>query len=244
MDIPTDKPTDMSTEIQPEIQRVDDVARAAADLFVASAERAVRERGQFAVALSGGSTPLAMYKLLIEATAEATFWQFTHVFWGDERYVPHDHSDSNYGVAREALLEHVPVLDSHIHPIPYLPADPDAAARNYAMTLTQVLGNSPVLDLTLLGLGDDAHTASLFPETGAVHAEGLVTVVDTPTKGTRISLTASMLSSSRTVAFLVAGEKKRPALVETLANSNDVNRYPARAIRAQERLLWLTDIQL
>lgn len=229
-----------------EVHVVDNVARAAAELFIASAEDAVRERGQFAVALSGGSTPLAMYKLLVEDSADATFWQFTHVFWGDERYLPHDHPDSNYGVAKGALLERVGIPSTHIHPIPFLPDQPAEAARNYAITLSQVLGNSPVLDVTLLGLGDDAHTASLFPGTGAVHADGLVTVVDTAAKGTRISLTASMLSSSRTVAFLVSGEKKRAALAETLAetDSHDIDRYPARAIDAQERLLWLTDIQL
>jgi 6-phosphogluconolactonase len=230
--------------MQTDIRVVGDVARAAADVFIEQAELAVRERGQFAVALSGGSTPLAMYKLLIEDSADATFWQFTHVFWGDERYVAHDHPDSNYGVAKEAFLEHVGIPTPHIHPMPYVADDPAAAARNYAVNLTQLLGNSPVLDLTLLGLGDDAHTASLFPGTGAVYAEGLVTVVATEAKGTRISLTSSMLSASRTVAFLVAGEKKRHALADTLACNDDFDRYPARAINAQERLLWLTDIQL
>lgn len=230
--------------MQADMRVVDDVARAAADVFITQAEQAVRERDQFVVALSGGSTPLAMYKLLVEESADATFWQFTHVFWGDERYVPHDHPDSNFGVAKEALLERVGIPETHIHPMPYLPDKPDVAARNYATTLTQLLGNSPVLDLTLLGLGDDAHTASLFPKTGAVHAEGLVAVVDTEAKGIRISLTSSMLSSSRTVAFLVSGEKKRQALRETLAASGDVDRYPARAINAQEQLVWLTDIQL
>jgi 6-phosphogluconolactonase len=229
---------------KPEVRVVENIALAAAELFIEQAERAVRERQQFAVALSGGSTPLAMYKLLIEDSTSATFWPFTHVFWGDERYVPHDHPDSNFGVAKGALLEHVPIPDSHIHPVPYLPDDSSAAARSYADTLNQVLGNSPVLDVTLLGLGDDAHTASLFPGTGAVHDDGLVTVVDTETKGTRISLTSSMLSSSRTVAFLVSGEKKRSALVETLAGHDDLDRYPARAITAQEQLVWLTDIQL
>jgi len=232
------------TDTQTDVQVVDNVARAAADLFIEQAKQAVRERGQFSVALSGGSTPLAMYKLLVEDCADATFWQFTHVFWGDERYVAHDQPDSNYGVAKEALLEHVGIPDTHIHPVPYLPDAPDDAARNYAITLSQVLGNSPVLDLTLLGLGDDAHTASLFPGTGAVHADGLVTVVETAAKGTRISLTASMLSDSRTVAFLVAGEKKRQALTETLAGTGDVDRYPARSISTQGRLVWLTDIQL
>ena len=211
----------MSKTMHTDIRVVDDVARAAADVFIEQAEQAVRERNQFVVALSGGSTPLAMYTLLVEDSADATFWQFTHVFWGDERYVPHDHPDSNYGVAQGALLEHVPIPATHVHPVPYLPDQPDEAARNYAITLSQVLGNSPVLDLTLLGLGDDAHTASLFPGTGAVYAEGLVTVVDTDAKGTRISLTSSMLSSSRTVAFLVAGEKKRQALAETLEGTNE-----------------------
>jgi len=234
----------MPTDNQTDIQVADNVARAAAVLFLEQAERALRLRDRFVVVLSGGSTPLAMYERLVEKAPDAYFWRHTHVFWGDERFVPHDHPDSNYGAAHDALLRHVAIPDHHIHPIPYIADDPAAAARTYTTSLTQVLGNSPIADLTFLGLGDDAHTASLFPGTNAVHAEGLVTVVDTAAKGTRISLTASALSHSRTVAFLVAGEKKRQALADTLGDHQDIERYPAQAISAQERLIWLTDIQL
>jgi 6-phosphogluconolactonase len=226
------------------VRYVNNVARAATDLFIAQAEHAIQERGEFHVILSGGSTPLAMYKLLVEEAAEALFWQHTNVFWGDERFVPHDHADSNYGAAKQALLEHVPIPPNHIHPMPFLKGDPNAAAQGYQLTLTQVLGNTPMADLTLLGLGDDAHTASLFPHTGAIHADGLVTVVETESKGTRLSLTPSTLSHSRTVAFLVAGDKKRAALTNTLNAPKDIDRYPAQAIKARESLLWLTDINL
>ncbi|MEM6428802.1 MAG: 6-phosphogluconolactonase [Deinococcota bacterium] len=226
------------------VRQVENVARAATDLFIHQAEHAIQERGCFNVILSGGSTPLAMYKLLVQEAAEALFWQHTNVFWGDERFVPHDHADSNYGAAKHALLEHVPIPPNHIHPMPFLKDDPDAAAQGYHLTLTQVLGNTPMADLTFLGLGDDAHTASLFPSTGAVHADGLVTIVTTETKGTRLSLTASTLSHSRTVAFLVAGENKRDALANTLKGPKDIDSYPAQAIKARESLLWLTDIEL
>lgn len=230
--------------MQTDIRVVDNVARAATQLFLDQAERALHLRDRFVVVLSGGSTPLVMYEYLVEEAPDAYFWHHTHVFWGDERFVPHDHPDSNYGAAYDALLGHLAIPDHHIHPIPYIADNPAAAARNYATSLTQVLGNSPIVDLTFLGLGDDAHTASLFPGTNAVHADGLVTVVETATKGTRVSLTASTLSHSRTVAFLVTGEKKRRALVDTLGDHQDTDCYPAQAISAQEQLIWLTDIQL
>ncbi|MEM7736741.1 MAG: 6-phosphogluconolactonase [Deinococcota bacterium] len=225
------------------VKYVKDVARAATDLFIHQAEHAIQERGEFHVILSGGSTPLAMYKLLVQEAANAIFWQHTNIFWGDERFVPHDHADSNYGAAKQALLDHVPIPPNHVHPMPYLQDDPKAAVQGYHLTLTQVLGNTPMADLTFLGLGDDAHTASLFPQTGAVHAGGLVTVVETEAKGTRLSLTASTLSHSRTVAFLVAGDNKRDALNNTLNAPKNIDTYPAQAIKARESLLWLTDIE-
>lgn len=230
---------------KPTVTTVGDVAEAAAALFVAEAEQSVAARGRFVVALSGGSTPLKMYAHLSEAHADAAFWENTFIFWGDERYVPHDDPDSNYGAAKTALLDHLDVPNSHIYPWPFLGDAPEQAAAQYADRLTRVLGEAP-FDLTLLGLGDDAHTASLFPGSGAVNATGLTTVVRPEGKGTRLSLSAGMLSRSRVVAFLVAGEGKRSALEATLAPNEqpDLDRTPARAIRAQDRVVWLTDVAL
>ena len=224
---------------------VENVAEAAGALFVAEAEASVQERGRFVVVLSGGSTPLKMYGWLREGYADAAFWQDTHVLWGDERFVPHEHPDSNYGVAKAALLDHVPVPGAQVHPWPFLGDDPEGSAAGLADTLRTLLETGP-FDLTLLGLGEDAHTASLFPGTGAVFDEGLTTVVRPPGKGTRLSLTAGTLSRSRTVAFLVQGEGKREALARTLEPDEIPNfdQTPAKAIRAQNDLLWLTDVTL
>lgn len=224
---------------------VDNVAEAAGALFVEQAEASVRERGRFVVVLSGGSTPLKMYGWLQGHHADAAFWRDTHVLWGDERFVPHEQPDSNYGAAKAALLDHVPVPGAQVHPWPFLEDDPEGSAAQLADTLRTLLNDGP-FDLTLLGLGEDAHTASLFPGTGAVFDEGLTTVVRPPGKGTRLSLTAATLSRSRTVAFLVQGEGKREALARTLAPDENPNfdQTPARAIRAQNDLLWLTDVTL
>lgn len=227
------------------IRQVTDVAEAAGALLAEKAEESVAASGRFMVVLSGGSTPLKMYAWLVEHYTDAPFWRDTHVFWGDERFVPHSHPDSNYGAAKRVLLDPLPVPKGQIHPWPYLEGDPDAAAAAYADLLRQVLGDAP-FDLTLLGLGDDAHTASLFPGTGAVFDEGLTTVVRPAGKETRLSLTTGTLSRSRTVAFLVQGEGKRTALEATLAPNDapDLNRTPARAVSALEELLWLTDVPL
>lgn len=226
------------------VQYTDDLAKSAAELFIKEAERSSRERGSFSVVLSGGSTPLAMYAQLVAHHADAPFWAHTQVFWGDERFVPHDHADSNYGAAREAFLDHLSIPAENIHPWPYLEGDPQGAALSYETALTEILGPVPEFDLTLLGLGDDAHTASLFPGTEAVSAEGLTTVVTPEGKDTRLSLTAEALSKSRVVAFLVSGEGKREALAATLTEPKDPGRYPAQAVAAGERLIWLTDIRL
>lgn len=226
------------------IRTVDNVAEAAGALLLEKAERSVQERGRFVVVLSGGSTPLKMYAWLIKEHADAPFWEHTHVFWGDERFVPHEHPDSNYGAAKKALLDTLPIPSEQVYPWPYLAGDPERAAHTYADTLEQ-LDDAP-FDLTFLGLGDDAHTASLFPGTGAVFDEGLTTVVRPPGKGVRLSLTARALSRSRTVAFLVQGEGKRDALNATLSpdGRSDLDRTPAQAINAREELMWLTDVTL
>lgn len=227
------------------IKHVEDIAAAAGALLVEKAAESTDARGRFVVALSGGSTPLKLYEWLIEHHAEASFWEHTHIFWGDERFVPHSHPDSNYGAAKAALLDQLAVAPAGVHPWPYREGEPDAAAAEYADTLQDVLEGNP-FDLTFLGLGDDAHTASLFPGTGAVFDEGRTTVVRPPGKETRLSLTAGQLSQSRTVAFLVQGDGKRAALEATLSPTEtpDFSRTPARAIHAREDLLWLTDVTL
>jgi len=224
----------------PEILHADDVAAAALELFERTQRSAVAARGRFVVSLSGGSTPLPMYRAL--AARNDLPWRDTWVAWGDERYVPPEHPDSNAGAAREAFLDAVPVPREQVLPWPHL-ATPEGSASAYAATLRGALGDAPTFDLTLLGLGADGHTASLFPGTGAALEPALTLVVRPPDQPrTRLSLGAAALSRSRVVAFLVRGEEKRAALRATLHGTGDLDRFPARAIGALERLLVITDL--
>lgn len=231
-------------KVKREVQTVDDVGAAGARLFVERAQASIEARGRFCVALSGGSTPLEVYQILVSDYRDAPFWTRTQLFWGDERFVPHDHEQSNFGAAKEHLIRHVPIPDGQVHPWPYLEDEPERSAHAYAGIVSEVLGNPPQFDLTFLGLGDDAHTASLFPGTGAVHKDGLTTIVQPEGKETRLSFTAPLLSQSRVVAFLVQGEKKREALDKTLHGEDDLEHLPAQAVSARERLVWLTDLEV
>ncbi len=228
------------------VQVVNDVARAATALFVERATASYQERGFFIVVLSGGSTPLKMYDLLCSDYADEDFWAHTYLFWGDERFVPHDHPDSNYGAAKQRLIDKVAIPDANIIPWPYVEGDPEGACAAYARRVVDNTSNPPKFDLVFLGMGDDGHTASLFPGTGAVLEPGVAVVVEPKGKHVRLSLTAETLSRGRTVAFLIEGESKRDPLKQTLAEAEraepDLDRYPAAAIRAKEQLVCLTDL--
>jgi 6-phosphogluconolactonase len=217
-----------------------DVAQSASELFIDLMQATLKEKDQFVVVLSGGSTPLKLYEKLL--AHRDLPWDRVLFFFGDERFVSHDHADSNYKAARENFLE--PLNLSHQHIFPWSFADNIGdAAQQYAETIKKTLGESPLFDLTFLGLGEDAHTASLFPGTGVVFDEGLTTTCKPETaKHERLTLTAEALSKSRTVVFLVSGESKRKALSETRTGKGEFDRYPARAIKAKETLYWLTDI--
>jgi 6-phosphogluconolactonase len=219
-----------------------DVAKSASELFVDTMHAAIQERGNFIVVLSGGSTPLKMYEHLTQQ--KNLPWNKVLFFFGDERFVPHDHPDSNYKAAQERLLGPLGIPQQNIFAWPF-GATLQEAAKHYAKTITETLGVSPLFDLTFLGLGDDAHTASLFPNTGAVFHEGLTTTCKpTTAKYERLTLTVETLSKSRTVVFLVSGEGKSKALGETRGGKGEFDLYPARAIKAKENLYWLTDIPL
>lgn len=183
-------------------------------------EVAATKDGAFSVSLSGGSTPRRLYQLLAESPYRNHFpWSRTHWFWGDERFVSHDDTLSNYRMVREALLSHAPVPAANIHPIPTEGVTPDEAASAYERELKSFCGAErldparPLFDVTLLGLGPDGHTASLFPNTAvlAERARWVAAVVGTKSE-TRITLTYPALESSRNAAFLVVGEEKRAVL--------------------------------
>ncbi len=229
-----------------QLRPVPDVASAVADDLAGALVTAVRERGRAVLCLAGGSTPLPAYRAL--ARRHDLPWSRVWIAWGDERDVPPEHEDRNERAAREALLDHVPVPEDQILAWPWVrDADPADEADAYASTLRSILGDptsAPWFDVTLLGLGSDAHTASLFPGSGATRAGGSATAVwpeGLPTA--RLTLTPAALSSSRQVWFVVSGEAKREALLATL-RGGDPERVPAASITAWDELRVYTDLTL
>ena len=194
--------------------------------------------GAFALNLSGGSTPKTLYELLAtEAYRRRVEWPRVHVFFGDERYVPWDHKDSNYRMARESMLSMVPIPEENVHPVRTDMATPEAAAAAYEITLKDFYGKStldiarPLFAVTLLGLGEDGHTASLFPGTAALEErQKWVTAVIGAKPEPRITMTYPVLESSAATIFLVAGAAKRPVLDRVLAEDPQL---PASLVRPQ-----------
>jgi 6-phosphogluconolactonase len=208
--------------------------------------RALASESTFAVCCSGGSTPRRLYEMLAEPALAARFpWGRVHWFWGDERFVPHDHPDSNYRMVRDALFAHVAVPDSNIHPIPTENLSPEQSAGAYEETLKTYYGATalaparPLFGVTLLGIGEDGHTASLFPGHPALEEQRrwAVAVIGAKSEA-RITLTYPALDSSRDAAFLVTGAGKRE--VAARARSGDPT-LPAGRIRPVGRLHWFTD---
>lgn len=205
---------------------------------VAACHHAVATHGRFVIALAGGTTPLAAYRRLAERRDLP--WERALVTWGDERMVARDHAERNERAARQALLDHVPVPAEQVLGWPD-GDDAEAIAAAHAERLRRCLGDPPRFDLVLLGLGSDAHTASLFPGTGAVHAEGLTTVVRTSDHGTRLSLTAGALGNAEEVLVVVVGADKRPALHRTLRGDEPADALPLTALRPRGRFTLLAD---
>jgi 6-phosphogluconolactonase len=217
-----------------------DLAEAAAESFAEEAAKSVRERGRFAVALAGGSTPKALYELLATEYRSALDWDKVHVFFGDERTVPPDHEDSNYRMAYDTLLSRVPVGSVHRM---RGELDPAEAAMLYEEELKRFFDGPPRFDLILLGIGEDGHTASLFPGTPALDVTDRW-VVENPVEklGTvRITLTVPAINAAKRVIFLVAGAGKARALKEILERDADPHKYPAKLIRAEGGAEWMVD---
>jgi 6-phosphogluconolactonase len=211
-------------------------------LVVSKIQIAVQERGMCTIALSGGSTPKPLYEAL---AGQDLPWRSLQVFWGDERYVPSDHPDSNEGMARKAWLDQVKIPKFNIHPVPTDEATPALAAYKYEEELRQMfqanLGDFPALDIVLLGMGDDGHTASLFPHTEALEVGDRLIAVGNKNGEPRITFTAPLINHARCVIFIVAGESKRPALAQVFATEADDLAYPSRLIQPQGELWWLLD---
>jgi 6-phosphogluconolactonase len=219
------------------------MARRVADWLLAAV---VAKDAVFAVALSGGSTPRRLYERLAAPPYRDRFpWPRVHWFWGDERFVPEGDPLSNYRMVREALLTHAPAPPANIHPIPTEGLSADAAAMAYERVLKAFYGADrldaarPLFDVTLLGLGEDGHTASLFPGTAVLaERERWVAAVVGAKAETRITLTYPAIESSRSVAFLVNGDRKREVLAATLRGGGP---QPAARVRPVGELIWFVD---
>ena len=223
-----------------------ELAREAARRFAELAVAFTSDAGRFTVALSGGSTPKAMFQILAEKPfADSLPWRSIYFFWGDERCVPPDHAESNYRMANETLLSKVPVPRENIFRIPAENEDHERAAAIYSETLQAFFADEqPGLDLVFLGMGADGHTASLFPGTTALCADGGVAVENYVDKfqSWRITLTADAINRARNVIFLVAGEDKAPALKEVIKGPRNPKQYPSQLIKPSHgALLWMVD---
>jgi 6-phosphogluconolactonase len=221
------------------------LSRAAADLFVAQARLAVTANGRFGVALSGGHTPRRTYELLAQSPwRDQVAWGQVHVFWGDERCVPPDDARSNYRMTREALLDHVPLPATQVYRIRGELAPAKAAAEYQTLLEKFFQGGPPRFDLVFLGLGDNGHTASLFPGTPVLEEKTrwAAEVYVAEQNLYRVTLTAPLLNQAAVVAFLVAGADKAKVLQEVRTGPFEPQRLPAQLIQpANGQLLWLVD---
>jgi 6-phosphogluconolactonase len=212
------------------------------EVLLSKMQAAIQEHGQCAIALAGGGTPKPLYEAL---STQDLPWEKVHVFWGDERYVPADHPDSNQGMARSAWLDKVDIPAANIHPMPTDGATPAADAEKHEAQLREFFGTAvgefPQFDVILLGIGDDAHTASLFPHTDALQVKDRLVTVGNKDGQPRITFTAPLINHAHCVMFLVAGASKRPALAQIFAPDADALTYPARLIQPQGELWWLLD---
>ncbi len=226
------------------------LAKFATNLILRTATESVSQRGQFSLVLSGGGTPRPIYELLASTAYIDKFpWGETLIFWGDERCVPPDHEESNYGQAWTILLRRTTVKEKNVHRIKG-EFSPASAAKDYAKQLQKVRNGQlhrPRFDLVLLGLGDDGHTASLFPgEVTEEERQATVMAVtahygDRP--ATRVTLTPVVFNSARHIIFLVVGASKAKAVAASLEGAIEPERWPVQRIRPSDgSITWLLDV--
>ena len=219
-----------------------EVAQRAAEIFIETANEAVKSNGRFSVALSGGSTPKVLYQLLAqEGCSSQIDWQRVHVFWSDERCVPPEDEQSNYRMANEALLEHIPIPANQIHRM-HGEDKPQTAAENYEEELKNYFGNNVRFDLILLGMGEDGHTASLFPNTTAIDEKERLVAAPFVEKfnSHRITFTFQTINAAAKIVFLITGASKTETL--KLVLSEPRKDLPASlVIPTAGELVWLVD---
>ncbi len=221
---------------------------AAAEEVIRCATEAVRQRGRFTIALSGGSTPKSLFNLLATNARTILPWDRTFFFWGDERHVPPTDPESNYRMADETMLSKIPVAPGNVFRIPAENPDAAAAAEAYEETLRKFFqvktGEFPVFDLILLGMGPDGHTASLFPGTDGLQEKSRLVIANwvEKFKTHRLTFTLPVLNAAACVTFLVSGTDKAPVLKTVLESDAPAEQYPAKLIRpADGNLIWLID---
>lgn len=237
---------DRLIEIMPDSEAV---ARRALGLFEKRAAEAVASRGAFRVLLSGGSTPKRLFQLLASDPVRGGIpWESVHLFWGDERSVPPDHKDSNYRMTREALLDTVSPPAAQVHRLHGENPDLAAAASDYQKVVARAFkvdadGPPPAFDLVFLGMGTDAHTASLFPGTRALgETRSWFVANEVPQLSTRrLTATYTLLNAARAVVFLAAGADKADPLRKVLLPAGDISTAPSRGIDPAGSLTWVID---
>ncbi len=231
------------------IPQSDDFIKQSADFIAAGAEESANRHGLFTIALSGGSTPRPIYEMLAEPPYRETFpWRRTHFFWGDERCVGPDHKDSNFRMAYEALLSKAPVPEENIHRLQAEWRPPALAVEQYERELQAIFSDAtnrgiPSFDLILLGMGEDGHTASLFPDSPNLRERSAWVVTEQhpglSPKVPRITFTFPLINAARKILFVVAQDKKAETLNFIVRRPEDAaKKYPAAMVRPAGDLIW------
>lgn len=222
-----------------------ELGKNAAQQFIRIGEESIKQHGRFSVALSGGSTPKIMYNELAQNFADQLDWRNVHFFWSDERYVPLTHPDSNAGMAKIYLMEPLAIGDKNVHYISVNLPDANQAAALYEQEIvTHFKNNTPQFDLILLGLGDDGHTASLFPGTKALKEQKRLVAANWVDKfqSWRVTFTYPLINRAKNIIFLVAGKSKSPVVHEIIVDKN-LNFPAAGVVPKKGSILWLMDAE-
>lgn len=221
------------------------LAQATADLMIKISKQVIESRGKFVLSLSGGTTPECLYSLLAKPPyRDQILWNKTFVFWGDERFVPSNNKLNNANMAKALLLDHINISAININPIP-VDLEPDEAAKKYEGVITKFFGKeTPRFDLIFLGLGENGHTASLFPGSDVVFENTRLVreVYVTEQRMYRITMTPPLINKAHNIVFLVEGENKAEILKTVLVGPQQPDKFPAQVINAEDGdLYWLVD---
>jgi 6-phosphogluconolactonase len=239
-------------QYKPNIQKLPDAEALASrclDLFITYVEQTVKEKNVFRLAIPGGRSPRRFFELLgLEKKSLSLPWDKIHLFWADERFVPHDSADSNYKLAADTFLTKVPIPKENIHPIPTDFTDLDSSAQQYEKTLRSFFqiksGKVPKFDLIILGMGADGHIASLFANSNIrFDTEAIACAVRLPGRPiNRITLSPSVIRTASRIVILVSDSEKAETLKQVFAGPPDTNRYPIHILwPVLDKVLWLID---